>query len=267
MKKEPPLFETIQLKKERTLAHLILNRPENKNAINQQMLKELPKAARWLNEQLDIRIVIISGTNNIFSVGADLKEATAGITENSWIERREIGQLGARMIEAIEKIRAITIAQVEKYAIGGGLLIMLACDFRIVAENTVFRIPEVELGIPLAWGGIPKLVREIGPLKTKELVMTCRKFSTEEALNFGLVNQVVEKSGLASSCLKLANDLLDKPTVPLLITKEHINSVVSTMGDAASRYADGDVLMSALNDPGFLEAAAAYLQKTINSKS
>ena len=104
----------------------------------------------------------------------------------SWAERREIGQLGLRMADAIESMRAVTIAQVHGYAVGGGVVLVAACDLRVAADDAVFSIPEIELGIPLAWGGIPRLVREIGPALTKELVMTCRRFTPAEAKAAGL---------------------------------------------------------------------------------
>jgi enoyl-CoA hydratase/carnithine racemase len=117
-------------------------------------------------------------------------------------------------------MRATTIAQVHGYAIGGALLLMMACDLRVVAEGTVFSIPEVDIGIPLAWGGIPRLVREIGPALTKELVMTCRRFTPEEAKGAGLVNRVVPEAALAEEVEKLAAELAGKPSVPVIITKE-----------------------------------------------
>ena len=70
-------------------------------------------------------------------------------------------------------MRALTIARIQGWCVGGGLVLAAACDLRLAADTARFSIPEVDLGIPLAWGGIPRLVREIGPALTKELVLTC----------------------------------------------------------------------------------------------
>ena len=90
------------------------------------------------------------------------------------------------MADAIEQMRATTIVRLHGHIVGGGVVLASACDMRVAAEDARFSIPEIELGIPLAWGGIPRLVREIGPAMTKELVMTCRPFTSQEAKALGL---------------------------------------------------------------------------------
>ena len=125
------------------------------------------------------------------------RRGAADSKSNSWLYRREVGPYGLRASDAIEQMRAVTIAQVHGYAVGGGVVLMAVCDLRVAAEDAWFFIPEIDLGLPLAWGGIPKLVREIGPAMTKELVMTCRRFSPMEAKQMGFVNRVVPLAKLA----------------------------------------------------------------------
>ena len=98
---------------------------------------------------------------------------------------------GRLMAEALERTSPVLIAALHGHVVGGGLVISSACDLRIATTDVSFSIPEVDLGIPLAWGGIPRLVREIGPALTKELVMTCRPFGASEAMNAGFLNRVV----------------------------------------------------------------------------
>jgi enoyl-CoA hydratase/carnithine racemase len=170
------------------------------------------------------------------------------------------------MADAVEGMRAITIAQVQGYAVGGGLVLMIACDLRVAAEDAVFSIPEVDLGIPLAWGGIPRLVREIGPAMTKELVMTCRRFTPAEAKALGVVNRVVPAKQLSSAVESLARDLLAKPPVPVTITKEHVNAVTRAMGAGLTAFADGDVLLGTALSPESLEAGSTYRERTLGRK-
>ena len=217
-------FETLIVKTEGPLGHLILNRPDRLNALGATLMSELIEAAAWFDRQPDVRVVIVSGEGRAFSAGADLKDPpTAGASRQSgasWLERREAGQLGLRMADAIENMRAVTVAQVQGYAVGGGVVLMAACDLRVAAADAIFSIPEIELGIPLAWGGIPRLVREIGPAMTKELVMTCRRFSPQEAQTLGFVNRVVAPDRLAEEALALAREVYDKPSVPVVLTKD-----------------------------------------------
>ncbi len=150
-------LETLVLKCDGPIGSITLNRPDRLNAIGATMLRELARAARWFDERPEIRVVIVRGEGRAFSAGADLKDSPmAGASPrsgNEWAVRREVGQYGLRMADAIEQMRATTIAQVQGYAVGGGLVLMVACDLRVVAEDTVFSIPEIELGIPLALGG------------------------------------------------------------------------------------------------------------------
>jgi len=259
-----PEFESLKVLTEEAVGQLILNRPERYNALGATVLKELVQAAQWFNSQREIRVVILKGAGNVFSAGADLKDAIfADMDKVDWLTRREMGQLGHNMATAIESMRAITIAQVERFAIGGGLVLMMACDFRIAEEETVFSIPEVEIGIPLAWGGIPKLVREIGPAMTKELVMTCRRFTATEAQSLGILNRVVSHEQLDQTCVELAQSIAEKPHIPIVITKEHVNAVASTMGQEGSSRSDGDVLYGIVQDPDSQKAMTDYVERVL----
>ena len=257
-------FETLTVEAKGALGRLTLARPERLNAIGPTALQELAEAARWFDARPEVRVVIVSGEGRAFSVGADLKDR--GARPESWIERRDAGQYGLRMADAIEGMRAVTIARVQGYAIGGGLVLMLACDLRIAAADAVFQIPEVDLGMPLAWGGIPRLVREIGPARTKELVMTCRRFSPEEAFAAGVLNRVVAPEGLDAAVDELAAQILEKPSVPVVLTKEHVNAVVRTLSAAANSFSDGDVLLSASADPDSRAAAVRYRERALGKK-
>lgn len=262
-------FETLLIETDGAIGYLTLNRPNKMNALSATVLKELAAAARWFDEQFDVRVVIVRGTGRAFCAGADLKQArsfTDSSEEANWLKRREMGQLGHRMADAIENMRAVTIAQVHGYVVGGGLVLMSACDLRVAAEDTIFSIPEIDLGIPLAWGGIPRLVREIGPALTKELVMTCRPFTPQEAKAIGFINRVVPKKQLANECQTLAQQLAQKPSVPLIITKEHVNSVTRAMSAGSTAFADGDTLIGVRADPASLEAAQTYMKNAFGKK-
>lgn len=254
-------FKSLLIKKEGPIGFITLNRPKKLNALNSVVLKELPMAARWFNDQLEIKVVIINGAGRTFSAGADIKDSPFEAENLGWIEKREQAQLGIRMTEAIGNMRAITIAQVHGFAIGGAFLLMLACDFRIVEENAFFSIPEVDLGIPLSWGGVPKLVAEIGPSRTKDLVISCRRFYPEEAKSWGLINNILKKDELASYCLEFAQQLADKPAIPVFMTKEQVNAVAKNIGAAYVRTSEADMLQWTRQEPEALAAAKAYLEK------
>jgi enoyl-CoA hydratase/carnithine racemase len=257
-------FETLAVDVSGSIGRLTLNRPERLNAINATMLRELAEAARWFNAQPEVRVVIVRGAGRAFSAGADLKDSSKSEADG-WLARREAAQAGSRMMDAVEAMKATTIAGVHGYAVGGAVLLMAACDLRIAAEDAVFSIPEVELGIPLAWGGIPRLVREIGPAMTKELVITCRRFTPQEAKAMGFINRVVPADELEEQTEKLAEEIAALPAVPVAITKEHVNAVSRAMAGGSS-YADGDVLLSAFSSPESLLARKSYVERRLERK-
>src|ERR1017187_4005435 len=261
-------FQTIRVEVEDALGRLTLNRPERLNAVGATMLQELAEAARWFDGHRELRVVIVSGEGRAFCAGADLKDSPLGApADSSWLFRREVGQYGLRAADALEQMRAVTIAQVHGYAVGGGMVLMAVCDLRLAADDAVFFIPEIDLGIPLAWGGIPRLVREIGPALSKELVMTCRRFTPAEAKSIGFLNRVVPAAQLESEVDQLARELATKPSVPVAITKEHVNSVARAMGAGTTAFADGDVLLGALGEEESGAAARAYREKAFGKRS
>ncbi len=266
----PPKFETISLAVAGPLGRITLNRPERLNAVGATMMRDLIAAAAFFDGRMEVRVVIVSGAGRAFCAGADLQDSpmsgASTRSGKSWAERREIGQLGLRMADALEGMRAVTIAQVHGYAVGGGLVLAAVCDLRVAADDAVFSIPEVELGIPLAWGGIPRLVREIGPALTKELVMTCRRFTPDEAKAAGFLNRVVPAQQLVAEVEALAARLLEMPSVPVTITKEHVNSVARAMGAGTTAFADGDALMGAAFDPESIAAGNKYIARTVKRK-
>jgi len=263
-----PELETVKIEVEGSLGRLILNRPARLNAINAQIELDITQAARWFDSVESVRVVIVSGAGRAFSAGADLAANAEAQSAKSGGRRyrRNLGDYGLRMMEALEQMRAITIAQVHGYAVGGGFSIVLACDLRIAADDTVFFIPEIDIGVPYGWGTVPRMVREIGPVMTRELIMTCRRFDAHEAKSLGMLNRVVPASGLQAETLELANELSKKPVIPLSITKDHINAVSRAMGSTMTGFADRDLFLASCEDPESVAAAQAYASKVIKRK-
>jgi enoyl-CoA hydratase/carnithine racemase len=138
------------------------------------------------------------------------------------------------------------------------------CDLRVAADDTVFSIPEVDLGIPLAWGGIPRLVREIGPAFTRELVLTCRPFDAHEAKALGFVNRVVPRSDLESAVDELAEQLARKAPSVVRATKRQVNEALEDVAPTVGAWADADLLGAAMRDPEARQAARDYLASRTN---
>ena len=237
---------------------ITLNRPAKLNPLSTTTLNELVSAARYLDTLAEVKVVVVAGNGRAFSAGADLASFTTA--ESSAAVARDAADAGRRMAEAIEAMRAVTIAKIHGHCVGGGVVLASACDLRIAADDTRFSIPEVDLGIPLAWGGIPRLVREIGPARTKELVMTCRPFGGAEALAAGFLNRTVPASDLAAAVDELVGQLAGKSALTLTATKRHTNAVTESMVGTVRAWNDADSLVTALRDPESRAAGVAYLK-------
>jgi len=257
-------FTTIDVVGAGARGALTLNRPDKLNPLSSTTLAEIAEAARWFDRYPAIKVVVVSGNGRSFSAGADLGAFDAGGTAaaaSTDRTPRDNADLGRLMADAVEAMSAVTVARIHGHCIGGGVVLAAACDLRVAASDAYFSIPEVDLGIPLAWGGIPRLVREIGPALTKELVMTCRPFTAAEAQAAGFLNRVVAPKDLDQEVEDLVALLLTKSSLTLKATKRHVDAVTRSMVSLDRSWADADSLVAALRDPESRESAAAYLEK------
>lgn len=257
-----PAFSDLRLSAEGVVGRLVLDRPAKLNALSPELLQSLIGAARWFDAEGAVKVVIVSGEGRAFSAGADLGAFTSAAADvDAWEAIRARADLGRQMAEAIGGMRAMTIAAIHGHCVGGGVVLAAACDLRVAATSARFSIPEVDLGIPLAWGGIPRLVRELGPAVTKELVLTCRPFDANEARSLRFVNSVVEEDQLDTAVERLAARLAAQPSYSLELTKRHVNEVAEESGSTASAVKDADALVGALQDQESLERMGGYLQE------
>jgi len=233
-------YETVALEQRGAVATLRLNRPDKLNAISPQLHADIQAACAELRTNFDVRVVVLTGAGRAFSAGADIKAPLQEPARNP-LEHRYQQATGSRSCRAIEELDQITIAMINGLAIGGGLTLAGACDLRVAASSAWFSIPEVELGMPLTWNSIPRLVRLLGPARALELIATCDRFSSQQALDWGLLNHVVPDGELTTFVDALAAKLIAKPALAVTYTKLTIRALgrTSELGDAT--YADPDL--------------------------
>ena len=214
-----PSFEYLVVSCDGKTAQMQLNRPERLNALSTAVMEEIIEAADWFDKQPDLRVVVVSGAGRSFCAGFDTDAfGTNNQSTSGKVGGRRPADLGRLMADSIEGMAPIAIARLHGHVVGGGLVLAAACDLRIASIETSFSIPEVDLGIPLAWGGIPRLVREIGPALTKELVMTCRPFDAEEASEIGFINRVINIDEIDSAINDLVSAIAGKSRIATLST-------------------------------------------------
>ena len=248
-------METLRIERDIALPGLMtvtFNRPDKLNAISFRMHQELIELCRELGDDPETRVVIFTGEGRAFSAGADLgsarpKDGTAPAVPDSRrlnpLQERQRSTIGNRSSAAIERLSQVTIGAVNGLAVGGAVVFLACMDMRIAAESAWFSIPEVALDIPLTWNALPRLVREIGPARTKELVMACDRFSAEEALRWGFINRMVADGEAVVAARELARKLLEKDAVAVALTKSTVNALANLMVPAEATHADPDFLM------------------------
>ncbi len=247
-------FETLRVSVDGGLGRLTLDQPARLNPLGSRALEEIAEAARWLDRNGAVVVIVTGAGDRAFSAGFDIDEFAA-----PGGDRTAPADLGYRMADAIEAMDAVAIAAVHGHCIGGGVVLAAACDLRLAADDTRFAIPEVDLGIPLPWGGIPRLVREIGPAMTRELVMTCRPFDAHEAKALGFVNRVVPAAQLAAAADELAATLLTKAPSVLRATKRQVRTATENLAHTQAAWQDTNQLRAALADPEARASAERYL--------
>ena len=163
------MYRTLKLEIKGAIATVTLNRPAARNAMSAALMREMIACAGSLAAKREVDVVIVRGSGKCFSAGADLKDASRwGNGAQSLDQQREIAGLGYRMARAWEELPQITLAAIEGYAIGGGLALAAALDWRVMARDAFVSLPEISLGIPLTWGMLPRLVNLVGPARATE---------------------------------------------------------------------------------------------------
>ena len=205
-------MELIRYEQKGNLAYVTLNRPSAMNAFNYDMLVELGQITEAIRINPDIRVVIFTGSGErAFSVGADLKERK---TLTDLQVKRNLYKIG-EVFTAIDALPQPTIAMMNGYAFGGGMELALACDFRIAADSAIMGLTETGLAIIPGAGGTQRLPRLIGETKALELILTARRLTTTEALQYGLVTKVSATEDLTEVTANFADSILANGPIAL----------------------------------------------------
>lgn len=210
--------EFIQVEKQGHTAIINLRRPPM-NALNLQMQREIAEAAIFVSGRVGIDAVVIYGGEKVFAAGADVKEmANMSYSDMSWAAHQLQGAFAT-----VAKISQPTIAAINGFALGGGLELAMCADFRVSGDNAKLGQPEIMLGIIPGAGGTQRLPRLIGVSRAKELVLGGHMITAEQALNIGLVNQVVPPAEVFDAALAWANKFSGGPKLALAAAKRAID--------------------------------------------
>jgi enoyl-CoA hydratase/carnithine racemase len=251
-------WNTVTVERQGEIAIVGMAREKYLNAFDREMTEELAEVGRSFHSDHDTHAVILTGTGRAFSAGADLKEDRT--QKATFAEQRERSHLGRHLCNAWEEMPQITIAAINGPAVGAGCAIALACDWRVMADDAYLYVPEVKIGLTLQWQAIPRLVALIGPARTKRIVMLCEKMDAQQALDWGLVEEVTPAGGALDKALELARVACAMPPVIMTMTKQAINATANANLHAAS-FMDADLSLFLIESDDAKNAFTDFREK------
>jgi enoyl-CoA hydratase len=213
---------TVEPQHKEHVALVRLNRPKELNALNLQLMGELRDAMKQLDEDGNVRVIVLTGNEKAFAAGADIKQMAG----NSAIDMQRLDQF--RTWDEIRRTRKPIIAAVSGFALGGGNELAMLCDMIVASETAKFGQPEIKIGVMPGAGGTQRLTRAIGKAKAMELVLTGRMITAEEAERWGLVNKVVPQELYLQEAVKLAQEIAAMAPVAVMLAKEAVNKNYDT---------------------------------------
>ena len=250
-------FENILIAQENAIATITINRPTKLNALNKATIQELHDAFKSLDDDKNIRAIIITGSGDkAFVAGADIAEfANFSVDEGA-----NLAQKGQELLfDFVENLKTPVIAAVNGFALGGGLELAMSCHFRIASENAKMGLPEVSLGVIPGYGGTQRLPQLIGKGKAMEMIMSAGMLTSAEAKEYRLVNYVVSQEELMSFCLGLAQKIVRNSPVA-------IGSAISAINAGFTHDSNGykveiELFGKSFGTSDFKEGTTAFLEK------
>jgi enoyl-CoA hydratase/carnithine racemase len=231
------------------LLTITLDRPDKLNALNIALHDELQGVLAELETDHSVRVVILTGSGRAFSAGAEITDRRPGPPLND-IDRRARVHLGGRTCELLDRLPQVIVGVANGLAIGGGVVLLSCCDLRLAAESAWFSIPEVELDLPLSWQALPRLMREMGPARTKELAMACERFTAQQAEGWGFLNHVYPDEELPGAARAMVERLLSMDPLTLAMTKSACAALENLMIPKEATWSDAELMLLANRQAG-----------------
>jgi enoyl-CoA hydratase len=215
-------YENVIVDRDASIAVVTLNRPQALNALSYGLVKDLSLALQELDQDPEVRVIVVTGGDKVFAAGADIKEMADKGPFDTMVQER----LAYR--DKINKISKPVIAAVIGFALGGGCELAMSCDIIVAAENARFGQPEVNLGIIPGSGGTQRLTHLLGKHRAMELVLTGDMLNASDAERFGLVNRVVPVELCLEEAKKIAKKIAAKPQLAIKSAKEAVLKSANT---------------------------------------
>ncbi|MFT3939627.1 enoyl-CoA hydratase [Rhodopseudomonas sp.] len=245
---------------DRGLLTITMNRPDRRNALNQDMIRGLVEAAHRAKDDPDVRAVLLKGAGGTFCVGGDVKSMAAAGAPPPLEQKVANLRRGMEVSRILHQMPKPVVAQIDGAAAGAGLSMALACDLRVAGASAKITTAFAKVGLSGDFGGTYFLTHLIGAAKARELYLTSPVLTAEQAQALGIVSRVVPNAEVESATRELALSLAQGPTVTLGYIKTNINNAETLSLEACF---DGEALHHSrcAETADHKEAAAAFVEK------
>ena len=210
--------ELVRVERDGHVAVALLNRPKQLNALSGELMGALLETLRALDEDAEVRAIVLGGNERAFAAGADIQELAAG-TPISLYQNRRIDAW-----DAIRAVRTPLVAAVSGFCLGGGCELAMLCDLVVASETARFGQPEINLGVLPGAGGTQRLTRAVGKAVAMDMILTGRMLTAREALAVGLVARVVAREAWLTEAKRVAAEIAAKSPVSVRLAKEAVDA-------------------------------------------
>ena len=220
------------------IAIITFDRGDGINALSRQAMVAITEAFIELRSDPYINVIILTGTDKVFSVGADLKDPELAFDNVQAIEERlQALKVGPDMCDAVESVDPVVICAMEGYCIGGGFALAVACDLRVGSSSLKMAVPEIKLGMNMSWGSVPRTVNIVGRSKAMRIIAVGEFFDATQALEWGVIDYLAEGMSAFEQAMSIAGILAEYDTVPLRSIKRSVTESARALNSATS-FAD-----------------------------
>jgi enoyl-CoA hydratase len=216
------MAELVLVERQAAVAVVLLNRPQQLNALSDELMDELVSALSELDRDEEIRAIVVGGNERAFAAGADIGELAQSSAIDLYYQRR------VERWDAIRGLWTPLVAAVSGFCLGGGCELALSCDLIVASETAQFGQPETGLGIIPGAGGTQRLTRAVGKALAMDVILSGRRLSAREALAAGLVARVVAKEAWLDEAKRVARDIAEKGPVATRLAKESVDRAYET---------------------------------------
>ena len=251
----------VKIKRYGQITAVSFDRGKAANPLSYDLMRELTDAARGFEDDFETSAIVLTGRPDNFSMGFDLSDPEASRLRDAGLaERRQAVITGKRMCQAWEDLQPLTISAVEGWCVGGGVALMVATDLRVMSETAGLYVPEVERGLNMSWGSVPRITNLVGPARAKRIIILAEKIMANRAVDWGLADEIVTEGSTLGAAMEMASCAASMPAVAVRMCKQDINAYANALAGVAS-HADHDQFTLAQESKDANEGINAFLEK------